>query len=140
MKPKPKNRFIILYAILTQGITSLFVLASQEPLRVANLGFFYQTFSDFKFGAVLMLIATLLALAGFFAKGDGFRFLLFLPQLGFLLLTSSSAIYHISQGHYADGVMKSWQFIFVDQMPAIVATLLYTFAIFDFEKEEHDRT
>ncbi len=138
MKEKTKNRFIILYAILLQGITSLLILSSSEPLRVANLGIFYDLFINYRFGAVLMLLATLSALMGFFKKGDGLRFLFFFPQLAFLVLTSSSALHYVIQGYYADGVMRPWQFILVDQLPALVATVLYTFAIFDFEKEEID--
>lgn len=130
------HKLIIYYALLLELITVPFLLFF-EPIRIARLGIFYEVFPNATTGAVLMLGAILLACIGLFKKTDGYRFFFFLPQWFFLILTAGSSLYYVSQGHYADGVMRSWEFIFLDQLPSFVAILLYTFAIFDFKKETH---
>lgn len=51
------------------------------------------------------------------------------PQQFLLLLSALSGIRAIIAGHYADGVIRAWQFIAGDQLPVIVVALLYTTAI-----------
>lgn len=130
-----KPQLIIIYAILLQLITALFIIWSDDPIRVARLDVFYNLFPNYGTGVALMLVGVIMAVVGLTRKRSDYKFLLFLPQFAFLLLTAGSALYHVIQGHYADGVIRPWYFIFVDQLPSFIAATLYTFAIFDFRKD-----
>ena len=81
-----------------------------------------------------MLIAARCAVYGLMITSSAKQFLLFIPQQIFLLMTTGSAIDLIIMQHYADGVLRSWQFILQDQLPTIVLTIGYFFAILDVEK------
>lgn len=127
---------IIYYAILLQFITVAFILFSAENLQIARLGVFYQWFKPPYIGAYLMLASVTLACVGLLThSASRTRLLLFLPQFGFMLLTAGSALSYTFMGHYADGVVRGWSFIFLDQLPAILSTFLYMFAILDFTKK-----
>lgn len=130
------NLLLIWYAIILQIITALFLLFYPEPIRIASLGVFYNIFAVPGIGALLMLIGVILALVGLRSSGlNKLRFLFFLPQFTFLLLTSGSALNYIILGHYADGVIRPWQFIFIDQLHSLILVSLYTLAIFNFRKD-----
>lgn len=132
-----KNKCIIIYAIILQLITAAFIMASSSPLLVARLGFFYVLFPNQYVGAFLMIFAAILAFFGLYSKKTKYRFLYFFPQFIFLILTSGSALYAVIRGTYADGVPRPWEFIFIDQLPAFVCTIVYTFSIFNFKKESY---
>jgi len=132
-----KNKLIIWYAIVLQFVTAIFVLTSEGMLRVARLGVFYDLFNNHQLGAIIMLVSVALALIGLTFNKSKLSFLLFLPQFSFLLMNASSALYYIMIGRYADGVIRSSQFIFIDQLPSIIAAVIYTVAIFDFRKEKY---
>lgn len=137
-----KINLIIYYAILLQIITAGFVFFAHDPIRVARLGIFYQLFPSPQFGALVMLLGVLLSMVGVFiiSPSNRFRFIFFLIQHAFMLLTAASAINYIMQGHYADGVVRPWQFIFIDQLGCIAAAILYTFAFLDFEKKDKNES
>lgn len=110
-------------------VTALLILSDPNRLVVARLGIFYQLFPTGTFGAMLMLLAAAMAVMGLSARYSISRFLLFIPQQFFLLMTTGSAIDYVVQQHYADGVARPWQFILQDQLPTIVLTLGYFFAV-----------
>jgi len=135
------NKLLIAYAIILQLVTAIFLLGAQEPIRVASLGIFYNLFVIPQLGAILMLLGVILAIVGLkFGAPNRLRFLFFLPQYIFLLLTSGSALNYIMQGQYADGVIRPWQFIFIDQLHSLILTSFYTLSIFNFRKEKSERT
>ena len=136
-----QNSNILILAISVMDfITALFVIFDPHPLVVARLGIFYQLFTPPIAGALLMLAAVCLAFFGIFKPiRYRWRFVYFLPQHAFLLLTTGSAVNLIMQQHYADGVMRPWQFILQDQLPIIILTFAYAFAMFDFYKGGYGR-
>lgn len=138
--PKPiiRVKLIVVYAILLQAITAVFVTLSPMPIRVASLGAFYDIFPNYRVGIILMALGTICALMGLTRIRNGYRFFFFLPQLVFLMLTAGSALSHVFEGRYADGVVRPWQFIFIDQLPAFITAVLYMFAVFDFVKEKDE--
>lgn len=117
--------------------TALLILFYPHPLLVARLGIFYKIFPHPAYGALLMFIAVLCAFYGLTITVSLRRFLLFIPQQIFLLLTTGSAVDFILMQHYADGIMRSWQFILQDQLPTIILTLIYFFAIVDLRKRKY---
>lgn len=126
-----KNNLIILYPTILQLITGLLLLAfPPDHLLVARLGIFFDLFPA-KLGGILLLISAGL---GFWAvvnfkNHPTMRIFALLPQYVFLILTALSAIDYVFLGHYADGVIRPRVFIFLDQLPAIVAATLYSIAV-----------
>lgn len=131
------SNIIIMSVSLMDLITALLILFDSHPLLVARLGIFYKIFPHPAYGALLMLIAVLLAFYGLTIAIPLRRFLLFIPQQLFLLMTTGSAVDYIAMQHYADGIMRSWQFILQDQLPTIILTLVYFFAIVDLRKRKY---
>ena len=136
-----QKNFIICYTIIVQVITAMFLLFFSEPVRVASLGVFYQIFSAPQLGALIMLLSVVSAVVGLsIPTKNKLHFLFFLPQYIFLLLTAGSSLNYVLQGMYADGVVRPWQFIFVDQLYVLVLAVLYTPSIFNFGKEKNGTT
>ena len=133
-----KTNLIIIYATILQFIVGVFILISPKPILITSLGIFYNLFPTYQVGAILMLLAVTVTIVGIFIPENRiFRFLFFMPQHFFLILTSGSSLFYIVQGHYADGVHRGWEFIFIDQLPMLLLTLLYVPAIIDFKKKTH---
>jgi hypothetical protein len=133
-----KNSNILIMSVTMMDlVTSLLILCYPYPLIVARMGIFYQLFPHAYTGGVLMLLSVLFALYGLTLPSyKRWRFIFFMPQQFFLLLTTGSALNYIFMQHYADGVIRSWQFILQDQLPTIILTMGYGFAILDFTKNK----
>lgn len=135
-----RGRLIIVYVIATQIITAIAIILATNPLKiagleVAGLEIFYEIFNPDWLGAVLMLLAAFLAGIGLYKAGR-YRFLFFMPQYFFLLLTTGSAVNCILQGSYTGNIVKSWLSVLIEQLPSLVLTALYLFAITDFKRKE----
>lgn len=130
------NNLIILNVIIIQLTTAIFLLLSPTEIRVATLGVFYNIFTIPSIGAALMIMVAIVALVGFsISTKNRLRFLFFLPQFIFLLLTSGSSLSYVLSGQYADGIIRPWYFILIDQLYPLVLVVLYTLSIFDFRKD-----
>lgn len=131
-----KNDILIMAVTLMDFVTALLILFDSHSLLVARLGIFYKIFPYPYIGAMFMLIAVVSTIYGLTLSNRLARFLLFIPQQLFLIMTTGSAVDFIIMQQYADGVIRSWQFILQDQLPTIVLTIGYFFAILDFEKKK----
>lgn len=116
-------------------ITALLILLDPNRLVVARLGIFYELFKNPSIGAILLLLAVACALIGLMITSSVARFILFIPQQLFLIMTTGSAIDYIFMQHYADGVLRPWQFILQDQLPTIILTIGYFYAVREYMKK-----
>lgn len=57
--------------------------------------------------------------------------LMLLPQQSLLLMSAGAGLYATTVQHYADGVARAWPFILADQLPVILASVLYTIAVIE---------
>lgn len=128
-------KLIIITAILFQLITGLFIIFSPNPINVARLGIFYQIFPYFQLGGMLMLFSSLMGLFALRSEKE-WAFWLYLPQFFFLLLSAGSISAYIVQQHYADGTMRPWFFIFIDQLLSLIVTAVYSYSIIKIIKRE----
>ena len=130
------NILIIIYAALALHIITAFcILIAPEPIQIARLGIFNLFFPGF-LGAVLLFLSAGLAIIGLRNfQSSKFTLFLFFPQLFFLALSTFSALVYIFQGHYADGVIRPWYFIMLDQLPPILLFILYGITIFNLDRE-----
>lgn len=130
------NIIIILLVTVMDFITALLIIANNHSLLVARLGIFYKLFPYPYVGALFMFTAVFMTLYGLRVTSSAKRFFFFMPQQIFLIMTTGSAIDFVIMQHYADGVIRPWQFILQDQLPSIVLAIGYYFAILDFEKKK----
>ena len=112
------------------------VLFYPSQVRVASLGIFLDLFKNTYLGGISMLTSALLAGYGLLTYKERYNFLFFIPQWLFVLLTAQSAIFYTVQGHYADGVHRSWQFILLDQHLWILLAIFYIFSMLSFINNE----
>lgn len=130
------SKLLIMAVTLMDFVTAVLILMDKHSLIVARLGIFYKLFSQPLVGALFMLVAVSMTLYGLTVTSSAKRFFLFVPQQIFLIMTTGSAIDSVIMQQYADGVIRSWQFILQDQLPSIVLAIGYFFAILDFEKKK----
>lgn len=134
---KSGSNITVIAVTMMDFITAVLILVNPHPLLVARLGIFYEIFTYPWIGAVFMLCSVSLAVAGLTMEitSSFKRFLLFIPQQIFLLMTLSSAVDYVIMQHYADGVMRPWPFILQDQLPSMILAIGYFFGILNLEKK-----
>jgi hypothetical protein len=81
--------------------------------------------------ASLLTAGTLAALANHTRKIGIVTLLCLIPQQGFLIITAAGAVFAVTNGHYADGVVRPFFFILADQFAVISLPFWYTAAILD---------
>ncbi len=79
-------------------------------------------------GSVLCAVA-LLALWSMYLHKNIFTLLMLLPQEAFLVMSASSVVLAMIQGHYADEVIRARAFIAADQILYLLLAILYPCAI-----------
>jgi hypothetical protein len=87
----------------------------------------------------LIAAAATCAWAGFLARRKVMTLLLLSPQQLFLFLGAGGAFEAIWTSQFADGVVRSQAFIFVDQCPTILMTIFHYWAmvlIFKYAEDE----
>ena len=57
------------------------------------------------------------------------RIVCLMAQFSLLTITGLAGFVAMAHGHYADGVLRPWQFIACDQLPRMAAPLLYLVAV-----------
>lgn len=125
-----KHEKIIWYAIALQLITGVSLLLHGEALNTAALSPFYQYASPTGVGLTHIGAASLAvyALRSDKKYPQAVPWLL-VPQQLLLLMSGVIALTLSVQGHYADGVVRPFFFIFTDQLPAMLLAVFYTATI-----------
>lgn len=83
----------------------------------------------YPFGALTLIGTSLLALCSFRVRQLELSVAMTLPQQFLLVLSSYGAISAVITSSFADGVVRPWQFIAVDQVYAVVIFCAYTIAL-----------
>lgn len=120
---------MIAYAITLHFVWALALLSTNKTIIPTPLGDIHHLMPQ-KAIAVLLLVAMSLAVVGLFVRQAVPALLALLPQQCLLLLSAESSAKAIFAGHYADGVPRPHGFILVDQLPAILAVIGHTWAIY----------
>jgi hypothetical protein len=75
-------------------------------------------------GAVLILAAiSSLGAIACIGNGKGICMIAFAPEFVLYAAAFTGRLYWVWMGHYADGVVRPWEFILVDQMPGLMLGL-----------------
>ena len=125
-----ETQWIILYVTVLHIIWGTILLIDASAFSTNPIGFFESFFNKTQ-TASSFLMAAMSALVAYKLKDRLTRFLLLLPQLLLLLLTAMSGVVSSIRGQYVDGVVRPGMFIFADQLPIILLSLVYGLAIYD---------
>jgi cell division protein FtsW (lipid II flippase) len=129
MNNKREIQWVILYVTALHAIWGAILLIESSAFSTNPIGFFEYFFNKNQ-TAIAFLLAALSACCSYYKKRFT-QFLMLLPQLILLLLASMSGIVSSIRGQYVDGVIRPSMFIFADQLPVILLSLVYGFAIYD---------
>jgi hypothetical protein len=129
--------WMVWYGVLLHGFWALMALFSDDPfgstpLHTLHLGNRF-------FGAAVLLAASAMAVRGVIEKGTTAGVMLLLPQQILLLVSAVTGLIAAFLGHYADLEPRPHLFILADQMPAVVAAICHSFAIFDLHSRHRIR-
>jgi len=127
-----KDNIFIIAVIIWQFVTGLLLITLQEgALQVASLGVLYGLLPNHYLKGSLLILASVLATIYVIQNPINriTKVFLLLPQQFFLLLTALSSANYVIVQQYADGVVRGWPFIFVDQLAVFILASLYTITL-----------
>ena len=132
MKQSAKEgiQWIIAYVTILHLIWGTLLLIDFSTFSTNPIGFFEYFFNKTQ-TSIAFLSAGICAVIAYKLKERLIRFVLLIPQLLLLLLTSMSGILSSIRGQYVDGVDRPHLFIFADQLPVILLSIIYGLAIYD---------
>lgn len=125
-----RTSWAIIYTTTLYLIWGTILLIDSSAFSTNAIGFF-ETFFNQTITSLSFLFAGLLATASFKVKDKFTNFLMLLPQQILLLLASMSGVVSTIRGQYIDGVIRPSAFIFADQLPIILLSLVYGAAIYE---------
>jgi hypothetical protein len=128
---KALGKYIILYASVLHIGWAVLLLVSWKAANSTPVRIISQVFGG-RWRAAVVLAAVAIAAMAFPLRSNGRRRVwLLIPQQVVLLLSAGAGVHAAAVQHYADGVARSWPFILSDQLPVVLAALLYTACIFE---------
>jgi hypothetical protein len=121
-----RYKFIFLLAITIHLVWAALLIASPDPQFTTPIHQSAVVLGRWPTAGTFAFVA-LLALAGlWWKKCHGW---LLLPQTAILIAATSGGLYAASVGHYADGTVRSWQFILADQFPVLALAAWHLVAV-----------
>ena len=126
--------WIVVVAIIVHGSWGLMLLFSDHPLSTTPMANAPWR-NNRLLGAIIYLTAASVASFPMLVKDldDDWRGLVCcIPQQFLMMLSASTAIQCVVDGHYADGELRPWQFILADQLWVIVGMTCHTASLFDW--------
>ncbi len=124
MLPNP-FKFIFGYGITLYVAWAGLLFFSSEPTNTTPIHQTAETFGHYG-TAIMFLAAAACSTWGLVHRNIWWL----IPQAAALVVATIGGINAAVVGHYADGVARPWQFILADQLPFIVASFFFLFALF----------
>lgn len=126
------NKLIIYFAIVKHFVWGLFIIFTPFELKTATLTTIYSLFPIHQYAGIVLILGAILALLSTQLKNKPIILNIGLlgPLTFFVMFSGFNAINQIIQGQYADGVVRPWQFIFVDQIYSILLMIFLLITIF----------
>lgn len=107
------------------------ILLTPFALNTSTLAVLNAQFKHLDLGGMFLILSAFSAVYGIVNKNPYRKAFFFVPILFFTWLFGLTALNSVLQGQFADGVIRPWQFIFVDQLPAILTMLFLTVIVFE---------
>ena len=125
-----RSSWIVWYAIILHIVWGIVLLLSGVPTRITAIYALNEVVNNHVVLGLIMIIAGVLACVGIYShKTDIKTLVLVLPQQFLLIMSMLGAMEAIDKSSFADGVIRPREFIFCDQFPAILASVLHTVAL-----------
>lgn len=123
-----KTSWIIWYVVILHVTWGLLLLFTSEPLHTTPLSMFERLIGGPVLISALLLSSSALATIGVFMEEKlEFSWTFFLiPQQTLLILSAQAVLIATLNGTYADGVVRTWPFIFADQVSCVAAAIAYS--------------
>jgi hypothetical protein len=128
------NQLLIIYATTYHLVWGLLLLTYGESIHFTAATVIAQLLTNYRMQAVVLISVGLIALGGTPIIPSShvlLRLACLIPQQIVLLLSAISVMQAVVVGHFGDGVVRSWQFIFLDQMQTLLIAILYTVAVLE---------
>jgi hypothetical protein len=119
---------VVLCAVVMHYVWAVAYLVDDSAIRATAFSMLGALLP--KSATILSLVAVAtLALVSFGVQSRFYGPLLMLPQQFFLIVSAAGALRAVIEGHFADGVVRSREFLLSDQIPAVLMALGHTLAI-----------
>lgn len=124
------------FASILHIIWAALLIASISPTTVTGINLLHVMFPNRYVLACVLLGCSISAILSI-TKFKGTKSLaMLLPQQFLLIIPAIAVIAAISNGHFADGVIRSREFLLADKVVVILIALFHTQAILRFDKGE----
>ncbi len=130
---KQSKSLIIIYAILLH-LTWAAALLYDPAAGNATAVHTFLSFVSPEFAVATYIIVADVAIFGLVYKKSIIKPLCMLPQQFIMMVSAGGALWAMWLGQFADGVQRSHAFLIADQMPAVIAAILHTYAIIKIAK------
>lgn len=127
-----RNKWIIWYAVALHATWGGLLLSSASVMNITAVHHLSLVIPNRWLLAVAMIVIALSAGLALAFRPMLRSLVLVLPQQMFLMISAVGAVVAISKSQFADGVLRPWQFIATDQVPAILAAVLHTLALVEW--------
>jgi hypothetical protein len=117
----------VLYAISLHLIWAICAFLSDSAYNGTAFAGVYAVFGDASPYACLFVASC--AIVALFNQSTLSGFMLMMPQQMMLFLSAFSALHGMIDAHFADGVIRSREFIVADQIPAVLGATAHTIAM-----------
>jgi hypothetical protein len=115
-------------------IWGLLLITNGSAIHFTAAAVIGEIFKNYRAQAFVLMAVGLVALGGTPITPKNhvlLRLACLIPQQIVLLLSAMAVLQAIVLGHFGDGVVRSWQFIFLDQMQTLIIAILYTVAVLE---------
>ena len=130
MRRFARHPWVLYIAMMQHGIWALLLLVSENGLHTAPMSAFIGLGRWGAFAA-LSVITGMAIVGSRYGLSRNTGLLLVLPQQAALVMSAVSVAGLIAGSHYADGVIRPWEFIAADQSGGIILAVMHTGAIID---------
>lgn len=128
------NQLLIVYATIYHVVWGLLLIVNGGTLNFTGAGVIAGLFHNYRILAVALIGVGLIALGGtplLPKKYVVLRLACLIPQQIVLWTSAIAVLEAVAFGHFADGEIRPWQFILIDQMQTLLIALLYTIAVME---------
>lgn len=124
---KRKFPLIVLYAVIMHVVWGTCALIDSSAYNATAFSGIYNVFGDLSPYLCFGVAAS--AMVALFIPSMLFSFILMMPQQCLFFFSAFAALHGMIDAHFADGVIRSREFIVSDQIPALLGAVAHTLAM-----------
>ena len=125
--PGTKFPLVIMYAVALHAVWGMCALIDVSAYNGTALSGVHALFGELT--PYVCLSVASLAIAALYIRSMLYGFILMMPQQCLLFISAFAALHAVVDAQFADGVIRSREFILADQAPAIIGATAHTLAM-----------